>query len=125
MPREFKRSDRVASQIKREIADLIRVGVKDPELGMVTVSDAELTKDLSVATIYVSFLLPKITPQKCIKKLQGFAPELRQGLSKRLRIRVLPEIRFSYDDSLERGQRMESLLLGLNQAPIESEGDED
>ena len=45
MPREFKRSDRVASQIKREMADLIRVGVKDPELGMVTVSDAELLDD--------------------------------------------------------------------------------
>ena len=60
MPREFSRSDRVASQMQREIAELLRVQFVDPELGMVTLSDVEISRDLAVAKLYVSFLGAKI-----------------------------------------------------------------
>lgn len=113
MPREFSRSDRVASQIQKEMAELIRVHVKDPELGMVTVSDAEVTRDLAVAKLYVSFLGGSLPADKGVKRLMEYAPELRHELGKRLRIRVLPEIRFVFDDSIERGLRMDALLEGL------------
>jgi ribosome-binding factor A len=113
MPREFKRSDRLASQIQREVADLIRTRVKDSELGMVTLSDVELTRDLAVAKLYVSFLGARCSPEQCVKRLGDCATELRHELGKRIRIRVLPELRFAYDDSIERGMRMDELLQNL------------
>ena len=102
MPREFTRSDRVASQIQREMADLIRTHVKDPALGMVTVSDTEVSRDLAVAKVYVTFLGNSLPVAECVKRLAEHLPELRRELAGRLRIRVLPEIRFLYDESIER-----------------------
>lgn len=118
MPREFSRSDRVASQMQRELADLIRTQVRNPELGMVTLSDVELSRDLAVAKLFVSFLGASLPPNKSVKLLNEKVPELRRELGRRIRIRVLPELRFVYDDSIERGMRMDSLLQGLS---IESE----
>ena len=118
MPREFSRSDRVASQMQRELADLIRTLVGNPELGMVTLSDVELSRDLAVAKLFVSFLGASLPPNKSVKLLNEKVPELRRELGRRIRIRVLPELRFVYDDSIERGMRMDSLLQGLS---IESE----
>lgn len=114
MPREFSRSDRVASQIQKEMAELIRTHVRDPELGMVTVSDVEVTRDLAVAKLYVTFLAAKKPPRDCVKRLTEYAPELRRDLGRHLRIRVLPEIRFVYDESIERGLRMDALLDRLS-----------
>jgi ribosome-binding factor A len=128
MPREFTRSDRVASQIQKEMADLIRTHVKEPNFGMITVSDVEITRDLAVAKVYVSFLAAKQPAADCIKQLAGQVPALRRELSKRLRIRVLPEIRFVHDDSIERGMHMDALLDRLaHEAPEsgESEGGRD
>lgn len=123
MPREFKRSDRVGAQIQREVADLLRTRIKDPDLGMVTLSEVELSRDLAVAKLYVSFLAPRLSPVQCVKRLGNFVPELRHELGKRIRIRVLPELRFAYDDSIERGIRMDALLGTLvhESAPADEE----
>jgi ribosome-binding factor A len=115
MPREFSRSDRISSQIQKEMAELIRVHVQQPELGMITVSDVEVSRDLAVAKIYVSFLGANLSTGECVRRLAAHGPELRRELGKRLRIRVLPEIRFLYDDSIERGIRMDALLDRLAQ----------
>lgn len=125
MPREFSRSDRIASQIQREMADLIRTRIKDRELGMVTVSDAEVTRDLSVARIYVTFLASSLPPGECVKRLAEHGPELRRELAGRMRVRVLPEIRFIYDDSIERGLHMDALLDHLSHETPEEGGQED
>lgn len=114
MPREFSRSDRVASQIQREMADLIRTQVKDPALGMITLSDVELSRDLAVAKLYVTFLAAAVTPAQAVKRLAEFVPELRRELGKRIRVRVLPELRFVHDDSIDRGMRMDTLLQALS-----------
>lgn len=123
MPREFKRSDRVGAQIQREVADLLRTRIKEPDLGMVTLSEVELSRDLAVAKLYVSFLAPRLSPVQCVKRLGNFVPELRHELGKRIRIRVLPELRFAYDDSIERGIRMDALLGTLvhESAPADEE----
>lgn len=110
MPREFSRSDRIASQVQREMAELIRLHVKDPDLGMITVSDAEVSRDLAVAKIYVSFLGAHVPAERAIQRLTTHVPELRRELGKRLRVRSLPEVRFVHDDSIERGLRMDDLL---------------
>lgn len=114
MPREFTRSDRIAAQFQRELAELIRTDVKDPRLGMVTVSDVEATRDLSLVKIYVSFLGAVETPRQCLKILAEFAPALRHALSRRVRMRVMPELRFLHDESIERGMKMDKLLSGLH-----------
>jgi ribosome-binding factor A len=114
MPREFSRSDRVASEIQKEMADLIRTHVRDPGLGLVTVSEAEVSRDLAVAKIYVSFLGNTLDLPECMKRLAQRTPELRRELGRRIRIRVLPEIRFLHDDSIETGMRMDALLEGLS-----------
>jgi len=123
MPREFKRSDRVGAQIQREVADLLRTRIKEPDLGMVTLSEVELSRDLAVAKLYVSFVAPRLSPEQCVKRLGDFVPELRHELGKRIRIRVLPELRFDYDDSIERGIRMDALLGTLvhESAPADEE----
>jgi ribosome-binding factor A len=113
MPREFSRSDRVASEIKREMAELIRLRVKNSSLGMVTVSDAEVTRDLAVAKIYLTFLGNRLSVSECLKHMQTQTPELRRELGRRIRIRVLPEIRFVHDSSIENGIHMDALLDGL------------
>jgi ribosome-binding factor A len=125
MPREFTRSDRVASQIQREMADLIRTEVQDPRLGMVTVSDAEVSRDLAVARIYVTFLGAREPAAACVALLAEHLPALRRELGKRLRIRVLPELRFVHDDSIERGLRMDELLDELARESGERSGEGD
>ncbi|CAG0949089.1 Ribosome-binding factor A [Anaerolineae bacterium] len=123
MPREFFRSDRVAAQFQRELAELLRTEVRDPALGMVTLSDVEVTRDMSLIKAYVSFLGASETPQKCVKTLNHqYAPKLRHGLSGRIRMRVMPELRFIYDDSIERGMRMEALLGSLAEQRPQEEG---
>lgn len=124
MPREFSRSDRVASQIQKEMAELIRTHVRDPDLGMVTVSDVEVARDLAVAKLYVTFLAAQKTPRECVKRLAEYVPELRRELGKHLRIRVLPEIRFVYDESIERGLRMDALLDRIGHETPEADGEE-
>ena len=115
MPREFNRGDRVASQIQREMADLIRQGVKDSRLGMVTVSEVKISRVLGVASIYVTFMGGSETPAGSVKCLaEEYGPELRRELGRRIRIRNLPELRFLYDRSLEDGMRMDALIDRLN-----------
>lgn len=113
MPREFTRSDRVASQLQKELAELLQMHVKNASLGMVTVSAVEVTRDLSMAKAYVSFLGAKETPKKCVKILSEYVPMLRHEVGKRMRMRVMPELRFVYDESIERGLRMQALLNQL------------
>ncbi|HYE35573.1 30S ribosome-binding factor RbfA [Methylocaldum sp.] len=121
MPREFKRSDRVAAQIQRELADLIRTQVKEPRLGMTTVSDVVVSRDLAVAKVFVTFLAAQEPANKCVALLSETVPMLRRELGKRLRIRSMPEIHFIYDDSIERGLYMDALLDRLHEEPKSDE----
>jgi ribosome-binding factor A len=116
MPREFNRSDRIASQIQKEMADIIRQTIRDTRLGMVTVSEVSVTRDLAVASVYVTFLGGSETASRCARILmEEHAPDLRRELGRRIRIRNLPELRFIYDTSLEQGIRMDALLDHLHE----------
>jgi ribosome-binding factor A len=113
MPREFTRSVRVAAQLQRELAELLRGQVCDAKLGMVTVSDVEVTRDLSLAKVFVSFLGATESVPRSLASLAEGAPALRRELARRIRMRNIPELRFVYDDSIERGMRMDALLSEL------------
>jgi len=81
---------------------------------MVTVSDVDVSRDLAVAKVFVTFLGARLETRAAVKRLGEFAPRLRQVLGRRMRMRIIPEIRFAYDDSLERGLHMDEVLRSLN-----------
>jgi ribosome-binding factor A len=109
--RDFKRSDRVSAELRREIALLVHAAVREHALPSVSVSDVEVTRDLDTATVYVTTLLGDESKQ-AVTALNELAREFRHALSQTMRLRRVPEIRFRYDDSVDKGERIESLLKG-------------
>ena len=109
MPREFNRSERVAGSLRRELAKLIQMELKDPEVGFIGLSDVEVTRDLAHAKVFVTvFETDKAASSlKALKRAAGF---LRSRLSQEMRIRSVPELHFHHDASVETGQRMDSLI---------------
>jgi len=110
--REFKRTDRVADQLQKELAVLIQREVKDPRLGMVTVSGVTVSRDLGYADVYITLLGENSDEDikenlKALKRAGGF---LRSQVAKRIKLRHVPELRFHYDESVVRGQRLSSLI---------------
>jgi ribosome-binding factor A len=110
MPREFPRARRVGEQIQRELADLIRSEIKDPRLGMVSISAVSVSRDLSHAKVHVSVLGDAGQAAESIKVLNHAAGFLRHRLGKVLHIRTIPELKFFFDQSLEEGARISALI---------------
>ncbi|KIN12988.1 30S ribosome-binding factor RbfA [Vreelandella titanicae] len=110
--REFKRTDRVADQLQKELAVLIQREVKDPRLGMVTVSGVTVSRDLGYSDVYVT-LLGEQEPERIKENLQVLkraAGFLRSQIAKRIKLRHVPELRFHFDESVVRGQQLSSLI---------------
>lgn len=110
MPREFKRTDRVADQIQRELALLLQRETRDPRLTMLTVSGVEVTRDLAHARIYVSSLDAQAPEDDVVEGLRHARGFLRTQLAHKLRIRVVPELHFEYDTSALEGERLDRLI---------------
>ncbi len=106
---DFKRTDRVAAELRREVSTLVHAAVRDHALPSVSVSDVEVTRDLDSATIWVTALLPQQS-SAAVKALNVMAREFRVQLSRIMRMRRVPELRFRYDDSVDRGERIDTLL---------------
>lgn len=109
MPREFNRSERVAGSMRRELARLIQTEVKDPQVGFVSVSDVEVTRDIAHATVYITVFEPE-KAEASLQALQRAAPYLRRRLGQVMHIRAVPELHFRHDPSVETGQRMDRLI---------------
>lgn len=107
MAKEFSRSDRVAEQIQRELADLLQFEVKDPRIGMVTLTEVEVSGDMAHAKIYYSAKAGTAELQKGLEKSAGF---LRSQLGKRMLLRTVPQLHFIYDASIDRGMRLSQLI---------------
>jgi len=111
MAREFARTDRVGQEIQKVIALIIQREVKDPRLGMVTVNAVEITRDLAYAKIFVTFFtLEGQNVDQSIDILNEAAGYIRSLLSKRIKARIMPELRFIYDSSMVEGVRMGHLV---------------
>ena len=110
MSREFSRSKRVAAQIQRELAQLIQFEIKDPRIGLVTVSGVELSRDLAYAKVYVTVLNSEQGVKEVLAVLNHAAGFLQRELGKRLTIRVTPHLTFLYDASVERGANLSALI---------------
>lgn len=112
MAREFGRPQRVGEQIQRELAMLMHRELKDPRVGMATVSAVEVSRDLAYCTVYVTFL-GKDDPEEikaAIDALQNASGFLRSQLGKIIRMRLTPHLTFKYDESLVRGRELSSLI---------------
>ncbi|WP_448549220.1 30S ribosome-binding factor RbfA [Thalassotalea fusca] len=111
MAREYARTDRVAQQIQKEVAMIIQREVKDPRLGMVTVSAVEVTRDLAYAKVFVTFFtVGEQNVADSIVILNEAAGFIRSLLAKRIKARIMPELRFVYDESMVEGVRMTNLV---------------
>jgi ribosome-binding factor A len=107
--RDFKRTDRVSSQIRRELGLLVHAAVREHALPSVSVVDVEVTRDFDTATVWITALAPEDSAG-AMKALKGMAREFRHRLSGSMRLRRVPELRFKYDDSVDKAERIESLL---------------
>jgi len=110
MPKEFSRKLRIEELIQREIAILIQQEIKDPRIGMVTVSGVDISPDLKHAKIYVTFLGDEKDHAKNVTALNHAARFLRHELARRLYLKAIPAIRFVYDESIARGARLSELI---------------
>lgn len=111
MTKESSRPLRVAEQIKRLLALLLRDEVRDPRVAMATVSDVEVSADLAHARVYVTVLGGgEAQGRAAVTALNHAAGFLRRALGRQLTLRSVPELRFFYDDLQERGNRIEALI---------------
>ena len=110
MPKEFARSSRVAEQVQRELAELIRLELKDPRVGLVTLTGVELTPDYAHAKVFYTTLADPSARQDIDTGLRRASGFLRRELGRRIRIHTLPELHFVFDESVERGDRLSRLI---------------
>lgn len=110
MPRDFPRSRRIAEQIQRELSEIVRVELNDPRVGMITLTDVEVTADGEHAKVFFTVLGEPSRVDQAQEGLQHAAGYLRSQLARRLTVRVVPQLQFKYDPSVERGARLSQLI---------------
>ena len=110
MPRDYPRSRRIAEQIQRELSDIIRLELKDPRVGMITIIDVEVTQDQSHAKVFFTSLGNSSRIAEVSKGLQHAAGFLRSELAHRMKLRIVPQLQFKYDVSVERGIHLSQLI---------------
>lgn len=107
MQRDFSRTDRVAQQVQQEIAMILQRDFKDPRIGWTTVSAVEVSKDLAYVTVFVTFFGKEGEEvQEAIEILNKAGGFFRSEIGKRMRLRIVPEVKFEYDNSLVTGIEM-------------------
>jgi ribosome-binding factor A len=110
MKTESNRPRRVAELIRRELAMLIPRELDDPHAHQITITGAEVSRDMSSARIYYSLLSGAAKAQQTTKSLNRAAGFLRHVLMERVSLRTVPALRFYFDESVERGARIDSLI---------------
>jgi ribosome-binding factor A len=110
MPREFPRARRVEEQLKRLLAELIRREVKDPRVGLITITSAEVSRDLTHAKVFFTPFAGVGNAEAALEALRHASGYLRHQVRNLMRLRVAPELDFHIDDSVERGARLSALI---------------
>jgi len=108
MPKDYARTDRIAEQIQRELAQMIRLEVKDPRVHMVTITGVEVTRDYAHAKVFYTTLTGDSKElQQGLQRVSGF---LRSKLASAMKLRVTPQLSFKYDASIEHGSQLSQLI---------------
>ncbi|MCH1555695.1 MAG: 30S ribosome-binding factor RbfA [Pseudomonadales bacterium] len=111
MQAQYKRTDRVAEQIQKILAVLIHKELKDPRLGMLTINEVRVTKDLAYADVFFS-VFPDEHAEQTQLLLSNASSFLRKQLASELSTRITPKLRFRFDSSLVEGQKIDTALAG-------------
>lgn len=124
MPREFSRSQRMAEQLRRELAEIVRDEIKDPRLGFVSFTEVRMSRDLSHAVVYCSVFHADTSSldeddsgensqeqqQVSIEILNRAVGFIRKEVARRIQARIVPTLKFAIDDSVTRGAAMDNLI---------------
>ena len=103
------RPQKVADLIQRELSELIRLELRDPRVGMLTITSVDVSPDLSHAKVFVT-LLDKDKLEDTLQGLHRASGYLRSQLARRMKLYTTPELRFAYDESVERGDHLSRLI---------------
>lgn len=122
--KSFHRSARVSAQLRRELGTIVHDTVREHGLPSVSVSDVEVTRDLAHAKVFVTALMPERS-REAVKALKDLAPQIRYALGQAVKMRHVPELHFHYDDSVDKGERIETLLRENPLPPLQPEPDQD
>jgi ribosome-binding factor A len=119
----------VARQVLQEISTIVEFDLKDPRIGMVTFTDVRMGPDLRTAHVFFSCMDGEQARKSCAEGLEHAKSYLRREVGRRLRLRYAPDLRFEFDDSLDRAQRISRLLeadrrIHAPARPADSSGDE-
>lgn len=112
MPREFTRAERVSDAIQQEVSVLICDSIRDPRVGMASVTDVKVSRDLSYAKVHVTFVGEKSEEEieEAIKALNGASGYLRKLLASSIKMRKTPQLTFLFDESGRKGQHLSALI---------------
>jgi len=113
MAKDYSRTQRIGDQIQRELASLIQREIKDPRLGLITITGVEVSRDLSHAKVFIT-VMGKDDDQDTVKEnlriLNEASGFLRMQLGKAMKLRTVPQLHFNYDASVRRGVELASLI---------------
>lgn len=109
------RANRVGEQMKKELGEIISRKIKDPRIGFVTVTDVRVSGDLQIAKVYISVLGDEEKRENTLKGLAKAKGYIRSEIGQRIRLRKTPEILFEFDESVDYGNRIETLIHEINQ----------
>ena len=123
MAKEFSRGLRISEQIRRELAELIRLEVKDPRVGFISLTDVEVTPDYAHAKVFFTSMTGREGLDATLAGLRNSSGFLRRELGKRIRIHTLPQLHFEYDPSVEEGARLSKLIDDTVRADRENSED--
>jgi len=124
--KSFHRTDRVSAQLRRELGRLVHEAVREHNLPSVSVSDVEVTRDLAHAKVFVTALQPERSAE-AMAGLKAHVGEIRFQLARAVKMRHVPELHFHYDDSVDRGEKIDSLLRSVGSdlmPPADDAGDD-
>jgi len=124
MPREFLRSDRMAEQLRRELAEIIQDEIKDPRVGFLSFTEVRMSRDLSHAVVYCS-VLESEQLHESIEVLNRAAGFIRKSIGRRIRARIIPTLKFVADESVIRGAAMDELISEAIESDKKNSSDED
>jgi len=124
MPREFLRSDRMAEQLRRELAEIVQDEIKDPRVGFLSFTEVRMSRDLSHAVVYCS-VLDSEQLHESIDVLNRAAGFIRKSIGRRIRARIVPTLKFVADESIIHGAAMDELISEAVQSDKKNSGDEE
>ena len=118
------RPDRVAEQIRQDLSALLSGAVHDPGIGFVTLTRVSVSPDLQMARVFYTTMGDDKARKATARALERATPFLRREIARRIRLRRVPELRFEFDKNVENQDRIERILLELEQERKQREGDE-